>query len=632
MPRSLRILTCLASLTLLAFLGRNQLASQSKPQTAWQLVAPGLFVSPELPHAHAIVSGDHAIVFDAPRGADLEALDAKVIDAVYLTHHHRDTCARAADWISKSIPVFAPKASADWLLPEPVAKFWRESIPLRNSRTAYLVVPEGIKEVQCTLTDGQKMAWREWTIEVVATPGHSPDHVAYSLRKDKEPPIIICGDSIASTGKIWTPYTTDWDHWTDLGQKPAAASLRKLMELRPRMLCPAHGPVIDKDPVNALEKTATALEEAGFLKSFERYSKERVGNPPDYPFLAKEQAGTGGEKPWSQLSPHLYLTGNTYVLVSKDHAIAVADPWGKRSAEQIQKLQQEKGLGPVELVTFSHAHFDHYDGIYELPERDHFKVWTLDRVAEPIGEPFYYRAPFLDARPVRIDRRMKDGEQATWREYTFRFRHFPGQTFFTMAMETEIDGRKCFFAADNFFHVDLYSGTGGWMGLNRSWPSFYATSAEMVLKARPDWILGEHGGACAFNEEDWKRRMAWGQAAASAADALSPSGNHRHDWDPHRIHLEPFVVKGKRGENVEVKLATSNPLNKGMAWRVSCDANPAIERFEAGINVAAGQFSAVPLKLVIKHAAPAGRTIVPVVVDAENCEDSSDVVLVVDVD
>ena len=23
-------------------------------------------------------------------------------------------------------------------------------------------------------------------------------------------------------GKLWTPYTTDWDHWTDAGLRPAA--------------------------------------------------------------------------------------------------------------------------------------------------------------------------------------------------------------------------------------------------------------------------------------------------------------------------------------------------------------------------------------------------------------------------
>ena len=59
-------------------------------------------------------------------------------------------------------------------------------------------------------------------------------------------------------------------------------------------------------------------------------------------------------------------------------------------------------------------------------------------------------------------------KRLTWREYRFRFHHLPGQSVFTMGVETVIDGKKCFFTADNFFHQDMFTGTGGWMGLNRA--------------------------------------------------------------------------------------------------------------------------------------------------------------------
>ena len=32
------------------------------------------------------------------------------------------------------------------------------------------------------------------------------------------------------------------------------------------------------------------------------------------------------------------------------------------------------------------------------------------------------------------------------------------------------------FTADNFFHQDQFSGSGGWMGLNRSSPVLYGQS------------------------------------------------------------------------------------------------------------------------------------------------------------
>ena len=68
----------------------------------------------------------------------------------------------------------------------------------------------------------------------------------------------------------------------------------------------------------------------------------KAGDPkmmPDTGNLAKEQAQSNGSKPWSQVSEHLYLTGNTYVLLSKDdRAYLVGDPWDPHSEKQIPKL------------------------------------------------------------------------------------------------------------------------------------------------------------------------------------------------------------------------------------------------------------------------------------------------------
>jgi glyoxylase-like metal-dependent hydrolase (beta-lactamase superfamily II) len=533
-----------------------------KQPAVWVEVAPGLLRTAGMPFGYALLNGDRALLVGAPRTA-VDALPSGVrkIDAVLLTHHHRDVCVAAERFLAAGVPVRAPKASAEWLTPEGVRKHWKESLPLRGSRTAYQVVPAGFPGIDCSLVDGQEINWQDWTIRVVATPGAAHDHFAYVARKGKDaPPIIFCGDALAAPAKLWAPFTTDWDHWTDAGLSKAASSLRQLAEWKPARLLPAHGPVIDRDCAAALTRTAAAVEEVGFLKSFERYTKNRLGNAPGYRFLAQEQATSNGSLPWSRVAEHLFVTGNTFVLTSKDNACLVVDPWDRRSADQIAKLRKDRSLGPVEVVLFSHAHYDHYDGIYHLPDREKFEVWTLDLVALPIADPFLLRAPFVDARPVKIDRRPKDGDTLTWREYRFRFHHLPGQSEFTMGVETVIDGKKCFFTADNFFHQDMFSGSGGWMGLNRSYPPLYGASAQKVLDAAPDWVLAEHGGPFEFNAEDFRRRVRWGAAAAAAADAICPSGNHRRDWDPHRVHVEPVLQKAKAGAALRWTLAASNPL------------------------------------------------------------------------
>jgi glyoxylase-like metal-dependent hydrolase (beta-lactamase superfamily II) len=564
---------CVSVLIVAVWLGASEQGSKQRAE-AWTEVAPGVLRTPGSPAGYALVDGAAALLIDAPRdAAGLKAHGIKRIDAVLLTHHHRDSCAAVGTFLGQGVKVRAAKEAAEWLSPEGVRKYWQESLPLRNSRTAYLVVPEGFAGIDCTLGDGQDITWHGWTVRVVATPGHSRDHIAFAARKGRAGPLLVfCGDAFAAPGKLWTPYTTDWDHWTDAGLTPAARSLRKLADLQPAALLPAHGPVIDRgDCAGALRETAKAVEEVAFLKSYERFTKQRLGNAPSYHFLAKEQAGSNGSLPWSHVSEHLFYTGNTWVLTSKNNAFLVVDPWAKRSADQIARLKRDRKLGKLEVVMFSHAHFDHYDGVYDLPDRETFQVWMLDQAAVPVADPFLLRAPFLDPRPVRIDRRPREGDTLTWREYRFRFHHLPGQTEYTMGVETTIDGKRCLFTADNWFHQDLYSGTGGWMGLNRSWPLTYAASARRVLDMAPEWVLAEHGGAFEFSAEDWRRRVEWGKAAARAADAICPSGNHQHDWNPHRLHVEPLVQKARPGAVLRWTLVAENRLARKAALQVTLE-------------------------------------------------------------
>ncbi len=407
--------------------------------------------------------------------------------------------------------------------------------------------------------------------------------------------------------------------------------MRRLIEQKPDVLCPTHGPVVAKDAAAALKQTVAAVEETGFLKSFERYTKERVGNPPAYRFLAREQAQSNGSKPWSQVSAHLWLTGNTYVLTSKDGPSLMIDPWDKRSADQFAKLQKDQAVGPLEVVMFSHAHYDHYDGIYDLPDRDRFAVWTLDTVSRPLAEPARWRAPFIDIRPVKFDRTPRDGETLAWREYRFRFRHLPGQSYYTMGVETTIDGKTCFFTADNFFHQDMFSGSGGWMGLNRSSPLLYAASAQQVLDARPEWVLAEHGGPFEFSAEDFRRRVAWGQAAGQAADALCPSGDHRADWDPHRVHVEPLMQKAKPGDAINATLVAANPLPRKDKLTAVLEGRGLTADQTWELEIAAGGNVQRDLRVRLADGIAAGRHVFALRVNGAAGADGSDAFFVVDV-
>jgi hypothetical protein len=131
-----------------------------------------------------------------------------------------------------------------------------------------------------------------------------------------------------------------------------------------------------------------------------------------------------------------------------------------------------------------------------------------------------------------------------------------------MGVETTIDGKRCLFTADNFFHHDLYSGTGGWMGLNRSGPGLYEQSARKVLAIKPEWVLAEHGSAMEFSEADFRRRVDWARESGRSADALCPTGRYRHDWDPHHVHVEPVLQRAKAAAAVKGELVVENVLGR----------------------------------------------------------------------
>ncbi|HEV3439402.1 MAG TPA: MBL fold metallo-hydrolase, partial [Gemmata sp.] len=311
-PRSLLAIACVSVVAIFAWF------TTADPKIValknWEKIAEGIYCTKSSPHEYAIIDRDKALLIDASVAPDVvDELGVKTVEAVLLTHHHRDTVAHAAEYHKKGISVRAPKESADWLTPENVAKFWKDSIPLRNSRTAYFVVPAGIERIDCAIADGVRFTFGQWQITPIATPGHSRDHFAYFCELSKEknrPSYLFCGDAFSLPGKLWTPFTTDWDHWTEVGLQPTATSLRKMANLDPTVLCPAHGAVIDKDVTKALTDTAVAVDEAAFMKSFERFTKDRLGDAPKYDFLVpKEQIASAGDKPWAKVSDHLWITG-----------------------------------------------------------------------------------------------------------------------------------------------------------------------------------------------------------------------------------------------------------------------------------------------------------------------------------
>ena len=85
------------------------------------------------------------------------------------------------------------------------------------------------------LVDGERLSGAGWTIEAVATPGHTSNHLCYSLL---ESGALFTGDHVMawSTSVVSPP---------DGDMAAYMQSLQKLHDRADRVLYPAHGPAVD---------------------------------------------------------------------------------------------------------------------------------------------------------------------------------------------------------------------------------------------------------------------------------------------------------------------------------------------------------------------------------------------------
>jgi glyoxylase-like metal-dependent hydrolase (beta-lactamase superfamily II) len=170
-----------------------------------------------------LLPGSTAVLVDAGVGqaAHVDALFARVPDgpdAVLVTHIHPDHASGA--------PAIAARA--------PRARFMKYRWAEHDDAVGVNWAP---------LSDGQHVDSPEGPLEVVHTPGHSPDHVVFWHEASGT---VFTGDLLVLGSTVVIPAT----HGGSLSAY--LASLARVVSLRPTRALPAHGPVID-DPVALID-------------------------------------------------------------------------------------------------------------------------------------------------------------------------------------------------------------------------------------------------------------------------------------------------------------------------------------------------------------------------------------------
>lgn len=91
---------------------------------------------------------------------------------------------------------------------------------------------------------GEPVPAGDGVLEILPTPGHSPDHLCFF---DRDAGDLYCGDLARMGGTIVIPSRKGGD------LRQYLASLQRVRDLAPRRLLPGHGPIVD-DPIALMDK------------------------------------------------------------------------------------------------------------------------------------------------------------------------------------------------------------------------------------------------------------------------------------------------------------------------------------------------------------------------------------------
>jgi glyoxylase-like metal-dependent hydrolase (beta-lactamase superfamily II) len=173
---------------------------------------------------HIVGTSDIAVIDPGPDDADhlaalASAIDGRPVTAIMITHHHRDhsPAAPALQAITGAPIVGAAPFDLSDAGPRADASFDQTYAPDR------------------VLGEGDCVAGEGWTLEVLATPGHTSNHLAFALR---ETSALFSGDHVMgwSTTVVSPP---------DGDMTAYMASLAKLIPRNDRIYYPGHGDAVE---------------------------------------------------------------------------------------------------------------------------------------------------------------------------------------------------------------------------------------------------------------------------------------------------------------------------------------------------------------------------------------------------
>jgi glyoxylase-like metal-dependent hydrolase (beta-lactamase superfamily II) len=518
---------------------------------------------------NSVIVGSDTAVYSAPGSS-------RAIQRLLLTHARRN----AVGIVPKEAVVIVPAAEQE-LFTEP-GRFWAALESARfhdyaQKSTKVPVLP--LIHVQA-LAGNSELPLKNATIRVINTPGYTPGAVSYVI--DSGGKRVICtGDLIYGDGQILDLYSLQdavpeakarGYHGYAARAGALIASLRKVAALKPDVLLPAHGPIID-DPQRSISLLIGRLQT--FLQShFETDALRWYWGDVNYRIRSSAVERPMNIMPMaeqSQLPPDILAIGNSRVILSRTGAAFLVDAGYNKTLPELQRMKKEGKVRSVDGIWITHYHDDHTDFVNDVARTFASPVYFINTMSEVIQNPGAFRLPCLTSQPISTLHAVADGEKLQWHEWQFTFWRFPGQTLYHGGLVAQRDdGQTYLFAGDSF----TPSGMDDYCMQNRDFlrkGAGYEYCLRKIASLPPDiWILNQHVEPMFRYTSAQTTRMAMEVEKRSAVlRELSPFPDINYMLDESWARVYPYGQTVRQGDVIALSVRITNHASTEMTYRVN---------------------------------------------------------------
>jgi glyoxylase-like metal-dependent hydrolase (beta-lactamase superfamily II) len=226
-------------------------------------------------------------------------------------------------------------------------------------------------------------------------------------------------------------------------------------------------------------------------------------------------------------------------------------------------LRDRFGVERPAVVVPTHYHDDHVAGVGFLQEQFDTEVWAFDGFADILERPWYFRVPCLWSRPLRIARRIGEGETITWNGTKMEVRRAPGHTWYAAAFLGEIGSRRVAVTGDAVNRsADGRFWGGGPTYRNRLGIDDFIATADLLLDFEPELLLTGHRGVVPVCRSDLEELARWGREFSETLAGLVPDrASSGFQLDPDLVSCLPYQAEGKPGKPITLEVEVRNPLD-----------------------------------------------------------------------